>query len=166
MRLWLCGRGPTFTDRLAADRPDAFLPDLAASLNNLGNRLSELGRREDALAVTREAVEICRRLAADRPDAFLPDLAMSLNNLGKYLSELGRHEDALAAAREAVTLFTPVFLRLPQAHARRMAFMRKKNYVKFSESVNVEPDASLLAPIAEALQRQQAPADGDAQPQT
>ena len=127
--------------------------------------MSDLGRREDALAAAREAVEIRRRLAADRPDAFLPDLAVSLNNLGNHLSELGRHEDALAAAREAVTLFTPVFLRLPQAHARRMALMRK-NYVKFSESVNVEPDASLLAPIAEALQRQQAPADGDAQPQT
>jgi hypothetical protein len=34
---------------LAAARPDAFLPDLATSLNNQSNRLSELGRREDAL---------------------------------------------------------------------------------------------------------------------
>jgi hypothetical protein len=32
--------------RLAAHPPDAFLPDLARSLNNLGNRLSEMGRRE------------------------------------------------------------------------------------------------------------------------
>ena len=55
------------------------------SLNNLGNRLSELGRREDALAAAQEAVEICRRLAAERPDAFRPDLAGSLNNLGAML---------------------------------------------------------------------------------
>ena len=68
--------------RLAAERPDAFLPDLATSLNNLGNRLSDLGRREDALAAAQEAVDIRRRLAAERPDAFLPDLATSLNNLG------------------------------------------------------------------------------------
>ena len=53
------------------------------SLNNLGHQLSELGRREDALAAAQEAVEIHRRLAAERPDAFLPDLATSLNNLGK-----------------------------------------------------------------------------------
>ena len=55
----------------------------AGLLNNLGNRLSDLGRREDALAAAQEAVDLYRQLAADRPDAFLPDLAMSLNNLGR-----------------------------------------------------------------------------------
>lgn len=49
---------------LAEARPDAFLPDLARSLNNLGNMLSDLGRREDALAATDEAVSIRRALAA------------------------------------------------------------------------------------------------------
>ena len=39
-------------------RPDAFRPDLAASLNNLGAMLDALGRREDALAATEEAVAI------------------------------------------------------------------------------------------------------------
>jgi tetratricopeptide (TPR) repeat protein len=87
--------------RLAADRPDAFLPDLAMSLTNLGGRLRDFGRREDALAAAREAVEIFRRFAADRPDAFLPYLVASLNNLGIFLSELGRREEALAPTREA-----------------------------------------------------------------
>ena len=32
---------------MAGARPDAFLPDLAASLNNLGNQLAALGRRDD-----------------------------------------------------------------------------------------------------------------------
>jgi tetratricopeptide (TPR) repeat protein len=77
---------------------------LATSLNNLGERLSALGRREDALAATREASEIYRRLAADRPDAFLPNLATSLNNLGKSLNELGRIEDAFAATQESVEI--------------------------------------------------------------
>ena len=66
---------------LAAQRPDAFRPDLAASLNNLANRLSELGDREGALAAATEAADLYRALAAQRPDAFRPDLAMSLNNL-------------------------------------------------------------------------------------
>ena len=35
---------------LAAARPDAFLPDLAASLNNQSSRPADLGRREEALA--------------------------------------------------------------------------------------------------------------------
>ena len=57
---------------LAAQRPDAFLPDLAASLNNLHVMWGELGRREDALALAQEAVHIRRTLAAQRPDAFPP----------------------------------------------------------------------------------------------
>ena len=74
-------------------------------LNNLGIRLSGLGRREEALAATGEAVEIYRRLAVARPDAFEPDLAMSLNNLGAELSGLGRREEALAATEEAVDIY-------------------------------------------------------------
>ena len=39
------------------------------SLNNLGATLSDLGRREEALAATQEAAELYRRLAAQQPDA-------------------------------------------------------------------------------------------------
>ena len=77
---------------MAATNP-AFLPDLAGALNNLGIRYSELGRREDALPPTEEAVTLRRELAATNP-AFLPDLARALNNLGIRYSELGRREDA------------------------------------------------------------------------
>ena len=77
--------------------------------------MSELGRREDALAATREATDIYRRLAAERPDAFLPDLAGSLNNLGSRLSELGRREDALAAAREATDIYRRLAAERPDA---------------------------------------------------
>jgi hypothetical protein len=66
---------------LAEARPDAFTRDLALSLNNLANRLSDLGRREEALSAANEAVRLRRALAEARPDAFTPDLAQSLNNL-------------------------------------------------------------------------------------
>ena len=79
-------------------------PDLAGALNNLATLLSDLGRREAALAAAEEAVALYRELAAARPDAFRPDLAMSLNNLASRLSELGRREAALAAAEEAVAI--------------------------------------------------------------
>ncbi|MFE5656926.1 hypothetical protein ACFQ9H_12180, partial [Streptomyces sp. NPDC056517] len=69
---------------LADRRPDAFLPDLAASLNNQSNHLSDLGRREEALTAVTRAVEIRETLADRRPDAFLPDLAMSLNNQSNH----------------------------------------------------------------------------------
>ena len=74
--------------RRATDDP-TLLPDLATALNNLGIRLSGLGRREEALAATGEAVDLYRRLATARPDAFEPDLARSLTNLGAMLSGWG-----------------------------------------------------------------------------
>ena len=96
---------------------ESILNHVAARVGTLGIRLSNLGRREDALAASQEAVEIYRRLAHARPDAFLPDLATSLNNLSVDLSNLGRREDALAASQEAVEIYRRL------AHARPDAFL-------------------------------------------
>jgi Tetratricopeptide repeat len=51
---------------------------LAMSLNNLSVRLGELGRREEALAVSQEAVTVRRELVRRRPDAYKPKLEQSL----------------------------------------------------------------------------------------
>jgi tetratricopeptide (TPR) repeat protein len=88
--------------RLYQTQHDAFLPYVAASLNNRARVLSTLGRLEEALAATEEAVDNYRKLAEKNPGTFLPDLAMSLNNVGNMLSELGRREEALATTEEAV----------------------------------------------------------------
>ena len=85
--------------RLAKENAEAFTPDLAASLNNLGAMLGALGRREKALEATQEAVELRRRLAKENAEAFTPDLAASLNNLGNMLGALGRREKAIEAAQ-------------------------------------------------------------------
>ena len=103
-----------------AARPDAFRPDLASSLNNLSNRLADLGRQEDALAAIQEAAGIRRELAAARPDAFRPALAQSLNNLAVRLADLGRPEDALAAIQEAVTIFRELAARRPDAYQQNL----------------------------------------------
>ena len=103
--------------RLAEVAPDAYLPDLAMSLNNLAMFLSEVGRRADALAPATEAVTIRRRLAEVAPDAYLPDLAASLNNLAASLSEVGRRADALAPATEAARIFTEFAERFPDRFA-------------------------------------------------
>ena len=106
---------------MAAARPDAFAPDLATSLNNLSLRLSDLGRREPALAAIEEAVATYRGLAAARPDAFAPDLALSLNNLSVRLSALGRREPALAAIEEAVATYRGLAAARPDAFAPDLA---------------------------------------------
>jgi hypothetical protein len=58
----------------------------------------------EALASTREAVDLYRTLPQARPDAFLTDLAMNLNNLGIMQSELGQRQDALTSTREALAI--------------------------------------------------------------
>ncbi|WP_346619585.1 tetratricopeptide repeat protein [Blastococcus montanus] len=107
--------------QLVATNPDAHTPDLAGALNNLSNRLADLGRREDALAAIDEAVTLRRALAAARPDAFTPDLAMALNNLSLRLGDLGRHEDALTAIDEAVTLRRALAAARPDAFTPALA---------------------------------------------
>lgn len=103
--------------RLAAIRPDAFTPGLAAALINLSNQGGDLGRREEALAVAQEAVKLYRRLAAFRPEAFAPNLALSINNLANRLSDVGGREQALALAQEAVEIRRRLVAAQPDAFA-------------------------------------------------
>ena len=107
----------TYHRGLAEARPDAFLPDLAASLTSQSRCLAVLGQREQALAAIEEAVTIGRGLAEARPDAFLPDLAWSLTSQSSCLAALGQRESALAAIDEAVTI------RRGLADARPSAFL-------------------------------------------
>ncbi|MFF7889563.1 tetratricopeptide repeat protein [Streptomyces sp. NPDC007916] len=99
----------------------AHQPDLAASLSNLGNFLSEVGRREEALTATQEAVETQRRLAAGNPAAYEPDLAASLAGLGARLSEVGRREEALTATQEAADVYRRLAAGNPAAHEPDLA---------------------------------------------
>ncbi|MEV6125139.1 tetratricopeptide repeat protein, partial [Streptomyces sp. NPDC052077] len=96
----------TITSRyraLAKANPDAYLPNLATSLNNLSNRLGEVGRRAEGLTAAEEALSHYRALANANPDPYLPDLATSLNNLSNRLGEVGRPAEGLAAIEEAVS---------------------------------------------------------------
>ena len=63
-----------------------------------------MGRRQDVVAPTEEAVQLYRGLARDNP-AFLPDLATALNNLGIRYGEVGRRQDVVAPTEEAVQLY-------------------------------------------------------------
>ncbi len=102
-------------------RPQSNQPDLAAALGNLGNRLGALGRHDEALDATTEAVSLCRRLAADDPDRHQPNLAAALNNLGNRLGALGRHREALDATTQAVDLRRRLAADNPDRHQPNLA---------------------------------------------
>ncbi|MGW6941633.1 tetratricopeptide repeat protein [Streptomyces xanthophaeus] len=88
---------------LPEDEPDR-LPRLARALNEHSNRLSELGRQEEALAAVEEAAAVFRDLARADPDSYLHDFAKALNNLSNRLSALGRQEDALTVIESTVRI--------------------------------------------------------------
>jgi len=104
-----------------ADVESDLLSLYAKALDKLGHALSDLGRREDALAAAREATGLYRRLAADRREAFLTDLAGSLNNLGVRSRDLGWREDALTAVREASDLYRRLAADRPDAFLPALA---------------------------------------------
>jgi tetratricopeptide (TPR) repeat protein len=138
--------------QLAQARPDAFLPDLAMSLNNLGTDLSELGRREEALEAAEEAAGLYRQLAQARPDAFLPDLARSLGTLGACRRAATKARDAEAAFSEGIRALLPAFLRLPAAYGGLMSAL-VRDYLSLAAQLGEAPDKDLLGPIVAAFQQ-------------
>lgn len=126
------------------------LAERARRAGSRGAWLGELGRREEALAATREAVDTFRKLAEKRPDAVLPSLAMSLSVHGDSLTALDRHTGAHDAYLESITTLAPSFTQHPTAHAALMrATMR--GYLTASTSADLPPDQALLTPIQHTL---------------
>ena len=78
---------------LAQDRRDSFAPNLARSLNNLGDRLNALGRRELALDVSEEAVTILLPFFRRFPAAFTHYMSVMVQNYEQRAQEAGREPD-------------------------------------------------------------------------
>jgi len=112
--------------------------------------LSDLGRREEALAASQEAVAIRRRLAERSPDAFLPDLARSIGVMSEVLAALDRHREAAQAATQALEILAPFVERYPRTY-RDLARTIRADILRYSEAAGQQPDNALLARVAKAL---------------
>ncbi len=97
-----------------------FTAPLGATLFGLGTALWGLGRPQEALAATRESVDLHRQLARADP-AYRPQLANALNQLGVVLSRLGRHAEALDVTKESAALYRRLSSADPAAHALGLA---------------------------------------------
>jgi tetratricopeptide (TPR) repeat protein len=136
--------------KVPPDLRENVLNHLASRAGTLGVRLSNLGRREEALAATQEAVDIRRRLAQTRPDAFLPDLAGSISVMSDVLAALDRHGEAAQAAIQALEILAPYVERYPQTY-RDLARTIEDDILRCSEAAGQQPDNALLAQVAKAL---------------
>ena len=102
---------------LSKKNPEAYLPEVAISLNNLGVLLSDTNNLEQARDNYEEALQIRRELAKHNPEEYLPDVATSLNNLGvllRYTNNLKQaqdyQEEALQIRRELTKQNPEVYL--------------------------------------------------------
>ncbi len=134
----------------AADQCETILSRLAASAHTLGNRLSKLGRREEALAASQEAVDLYRRLAQARPDAFLPDLARSISVTSDVLTAFDRPTEATQAAHQALEILAP-FVELYPATFADLAHEISADLLQYSDAAQQAPDRALLERVARAL---------------
>ncbi|WP_161500932.1 tetratricopeptide repeat protein [Embleya scabrispora] len=118
---------------MATDNPAAYEPDLVQSLSNLGGRLWEVGRQDEALTAIEQSVEIYQRLTADNRTAYEPDLAASLSNLGILLSVVGRWAEGLTATERSVEIYQQLAADNPAAYEPDLATLLSNLGIRLSE---------------------------------
>ncbi len=101
----LCQEALKHYRSLAESNPEAFLPDVAGTLNNLALLHKATQAFGPALAEYEEALKIRRGLAESNPEAFLPDVAGTLNNLGELHRITNKYGLALKKFQEALKVY-------------------------------------------------------------
>lgn len=107
--------------KLKTSQPAAVLPKLASALSILCNRLGDLRRTSEALAVNEESVQLYGELTRSSHPAFVPELALALHNLSNQLDDVGRHTEALATIEESARLSRQLAADLPDAFLPTLA---------------------------------------------
>lgn len=79
---------------LAVGDPDAYLPDVATSLNNLGALLADLGERDEARRHYEEALQTYWPFFEKFPRAFRSNVLIVLNGLTRVYLALGLEAEA------------------------------------------------------------------------
>jgi len=140
-------------NEIAMENPtEAVMAEQSRFLNNLANRLSDLGRREEALAQAEESVRIRKQLAQACPDAFLPDLAGSCRTRGKILQRMNNYVAAAASFAQGIQALTPLFQKMPPVFSS-LVNQVCGNYIGACERAKTEPDTALLAPVLEVFKQ-------------
>ena len=102
--------------KLAKKNPEAYKPDVAKILNNLGVLLSDTNDLKQARDYYEEALQIRRELAVQNPEAYLPKVATSLNNLGVLLHNTNDLKKAQDYQEEALQIHRELAKQNPEAY--------------------------------------------------
>ena len=106
---------------LAEHDPETYTPDVAMTLNNLGNLLSDIHKFEQSQTYFEEALQLYRSLASRNPEAYTPDVAMTLNNLGILLRRTHKFEQSQTYYEEALQIRRSLSARNPEAYTPDVA---------------------------------------------
>jgi tetratricopeptide (TPR) repeat protein len=131
----------------------AYLPDVATTLNNLGNLYSATQRLAAAQQAYQEALQIRRELAKQNPAAYLPYVAMTLNNLGVLYSDTQRLAAAQQAYQEALQTYRELAKQNPAAYLPYLAKVLN-NLADFYKASKHPEDANKLYRELDAVRRQ------------
>jgi tetratricopeptide (TPR) repeat protein len=102
--------------KLAQANPQAHLPYVALTLNNLAVLYSDTQRLSDSEQAYQEALGMYRKLAQANPQAYLPYVAMTLNHLGNLYSDTQHLSDSEQAYQEALGTYRKLAQANPQAY--------------------------------------------------
>jgi hypothetical protein len=80
---------------------DLSRADIAGALIRLGDRRAGSERPHEAVAATKQAIDLYRALGVEQPDEYREAFAGALESLAVRMAALWLHEPALQANREA-----------------------------------------------------------------
>jgi tetratricopeptide (TPR) repeat protein len=119
-------------ERLAAEDPAVYEPDLAKTLDGLARVLEMTGSHEDAEKLRKRALGIYERLAAENP-ALLPGLAKSYNNIAEMYVEIQRFTECEEYSIRALDIHERLAAENPSVYDADLA--RSYNDLAFLYSV-------------------------------
>ena len=101
--------------QLAQQNPAAYLPDMATTLNNLGN-LDRLENRPDQARQDYEAaLNLHRRAEQSQEERYPPDVAVTLNNLATLERDTGHLPEASQHFEQALAIYRQMAQQNPDA---------------------------------------------------
>ena len=134
---------------LSARNPEAYTPDVAATLNNLGALLSDTNEFEQSQTYYEEALQLYRSLASRNPEAYTPAVAMTLNNLGILLRRTHKFEQSRTYYEEALQIRRSLSARNPEVYTPDVAMTLNNLGILLSDTNEFEQSQTYFE---EALQ--------------
>ena len=141
---------------------------LAASLNNLANRLSTVGDSDAALDTAREAVDLYLAVVGHNSPYYVVPLLRGMNTLANCLSKAGLRDEAAEQMRQAVQLcrqlgaqtdIEPTLAMLLSNYANRLwenghvaeAFARSGEAIRLYRDLSAESPSEFMHLLANSL---------------